>query len=137
MSIPVQSNNFVTLPAPAAPAPGTYTVLASDSGKTLLIPIQSQVIAVSLPPSQAGLHYRFMAIGILAFAVTITPSVANTITGTLINTTAAPAIAFVAKSDSANVQFTGNARIGDWVDMNCDGNIWYVSGISSVAGGLA
>src|SRR6185503_748442 len=121
----IQSNYVVTLPAPIAPAAGTYTVLESDSGKTLLVPIQSQALAVTLPPSKQGLHYKFFATGLLAFAVTITPSVANTINGSLINLTAVPATAFVAKTAAANVQLTAAAHMGDYVDMVCDGEQWY------------
>lgn len=136
MSNYIQTNYVVAIPDAA-----TYTVLPSDSGKTLLIPILGQVLAITLPVPQMGLRYRFMAVGILANAATITPSIANTMTGSLLNilpgAAGIPAIVRVGKSASPTVQFTATATIGDYVDLNCNGNIWYVSGLSFVAAGLA
>ena len=65
----IQSNYVVTLPNAAA-----YTVLASDSGKTLLIPGQGAAMAISLPIPQMGLSYKFLVTGAtVGQIVTITP----------------------------------------------------------------
>ena len=137
MSGYIQTNHVVTLLDAAK-----YAVQAADSGKTLLIPIQSQNLAITLPSVQAGLRFRFMSIAISAFTKTITPTNVNTLTGTLINLSSAVAVVGVAivfpiaKSASATVQFTATSGTGDYIDLNCNGSIWYISGLSyTVAGG--
>ena len=127
----IQSNYVVTLPNSLV-----YTVVPSDSGKTLLIPFQSLACAVSLPAPQMGLRYKFMCIAALGSAVTITPP-SGTCIGQFINLTVAPAVQLVVKTVDAACAFAGTARAGDYIDINCNGVNWFVNGISSVANGLA
>lgn len=133
MSSYIQSNLMFQLQNAAA-----YAVQVADSGKTLLIPTQGAAMTITLPPPQDGLRYRFMHLTISAFTKTIIPNAgagvaASTVTGSCINNNAG-AIAVVNKSASANVQFTALAAIGDYVDLNCEDNVWYTNGLSSVVG---
>ncbi len=128
----IQSNYIVTLSALAAPTVNAYTVLESDSGKTLLIPAQTQTFAIALPAPKMGLHYRFQAIGTIAFAATITATGA-VMTGSLFNFTVVgvPVFTPVVKAAAASVIFNAAAVAGDWCDINCNGSVWYVSGVGA------
>ena len=73
-------------------------------------------------------------------SVTIASAVAGVIYETLLNLTPgiaeAAAITATQKGGTNNLIVTGAARLGDYVDMNCDGIYWYVSGLSTAAVGL-
>ena len=90
-----------------------------------------------MPALQAGLRYRFLVTGVLGFTVTITPAV-GTVTGTVLNLTPGGAgvcvIATVIKAAANTIVLTALAPAGTYLDMNCDGNIWYISGISTAVG---
>lgn len=98
-----------------------------------------------------------MATAVLASAATITPTIGpplytavnGLVTGGLFNiadTTASGAGALannqivnasVQKAAGNTAQLTATARAGDYIEVNSDGNLWYVSGVSSVSAGLA
>jgi hypothetical protein len=135
MSQYIQSNYVVALPNAA-----TYTVLASDSGKLLLIPGQGAAMAISLPAPQIGLSYKFMVTGAtVGQIVTITPSGGATVTGsglTLVpgaNGSGTIANISVAKNGAANIQILAAAARGDTLSLTCDGAIWYANGLSGAA----
>ena len=127
----VQTNQFVTLANIAS-----QTVLAIDTGKTLLVPAQGVAGAITLPIPQPGLRYRFMINGNTAGQViAMTMSGGATTTGLCVNITATPTIAFITKAaDPAGVQILAAAPRGTYLDMNCDGSVWYIGGISNAVG---
>ena len=139
----IQSNQAIQLLAAGVAA--TYIVAVADSGKNIMIPPLGGAalftLGITLPSLQAGLRYRFIAQGILASAVTIVPAVAaNIFVGTLLlNNGGGPPLitGMIAKTGSANVQLTATAASGDFIDLFCDGTLWYASGASRVAAGLA
>ena len=59
--------------------------------------------------------------------------------GALLNVTTAVAVAGVApeftavKANSPSILINGTAQIGAWVEMHCDGDFWFVNGLSSIA----
>ena len=73
--------------------------------------------------------------------VTIASAVAGAIYGTLLILRPGAAgvcvITATQKSAQNSLVVTGAARLRDYVDMNCDGIYWYVSGLRTVAAGLA
>lgn len=131
----IQSNAVVTLPNQAA-----ITIYASDSGKTLLVPAQGVASVVTMPALQAGLRYRFLVTALLGFTFTITPT-AGTVTGTCLllipGAAAACIISTVIKAANNTIVIGAAATAGTYLDMNCDGNIWYISGVSTTAVGFA
>ena len=139
----VQTNQTVTLPVGGAA--GAFSISAADSGKMLLLPSQNVAQTITLPLAQAGLHYQIMSItGAATMGTNATiqaPLVAgvapNVFIGSLINVTATPTIAIVVKTSAApanSVRFNAASVNGDYIDLNCDGSFWYVSGLSTVAG---
>lgn len=130
----IQSNAVVTLPNQAA-----ITIYASDSGKTLLVPAQGVASVVTMPALQAGLRYRFLVTAGLGFNFTITPT-AGTVTGTCLllipGAAAACIISTVIKAANNTIVIGAAATAGTYLDMNCDGNIWYISGVSTTAAGF-
>ena len=131
----IQSNAVETLPNQAA-----ITIYASDSGKTLLVPAQGIASVVTMPALQAGLRYRFLVTALLGFNFTITPT-AGTVTGTCLllipGAAAACIISTVIKAATNTIVIGAAATAGTYLDMNCDGNIWYISGVSTTAAGFA
>lgn len=132
MSNYIQSNYVVTLPNAVA-----YTVLPSDSGKTLLLPGQGAAMAITLPTPQMGLRYKFIITGAtVGQIVTITPPV-GTVSGmclTLVPGIAGANVTISLKLNAAaSISILAAAARGDWLEMNCDGVNWYVSGISGAA----
>jgi len=133
MSVYVQTNQTVLIPN------GTpYAVLASDTGKIHLLPLQTAACAISLPAAAAGLRYRFIVTSptTLTGVTTITPA-SGTMSGMLINRgVSAITLAFAVKSGAATTVFATGCIYGDWLEVICDGTNWNVSGMSQVVTGL-
>lgn len=134
MSNYIQSNYVVTLPNAVA-----YTVLPSDSGKTLLLPGQGAAMAITLPTPQMGLRYKFIVTGAaVGQIVTITPPV-GTVSGMCLTLTPGANASLTVSNISlklnaaASIQILAASARGDWLEMNCDGVNWYVSGLSGAA----
>jgi len=135
----VQTNQFVNMADAVA-----QSILAIDTGKTMLIPIQTAASVFTLPLPQPGLNFRFLVTGATAGTaapadtITLTPSGGATVTGLCLNFTpgaagAAP-IAAVTKNASANVTIEAVAPRGTWINVNCDGSVWYINGVSNDIG---
>ncbi len=139
MSSNLQTNYMVNMSQPLL-ASLLNTVSELDSGKTIVILAQTAIQTHTLPAAKPGLRYRFICGAVVGFDVTIASQAAGAIYGTLLNLTpgASPnsAITATQKTGANSVIVDSTARLGDYVDMNCDGTFWYVNGISSVAAGL-
>lgn len=127
MSQYLQTNYVVTMPDAA------YTVLESDSGKTILIGTLAGARVVTLPAPKMGLAYRFLAIATLGNTATLTATGGGVMTGSLFNHTvvAVPVFTPVDKNAAASVVMTAAAVRGDWCEIACNGAIWYVSGVGA------
>ena len=126
-------------------------IYASDSGKILTLPAQIAIQNFTLPLPEAGLCYKIIAGNTIAFAVTIATNPGGLFYGSLSNLSTVPltdvntggagtAVNIPAiKGGANNVVFGAAARAGDFVEMVCDGNSWYVHGVSitSTGTGLA
>ena len=140
MSTNLQTNYTVNMSQPAV-ASLLNTISELDSGKTIIVLAQAAIQTYTLPAAKLGLRYRFLVgSALVAFNVTIASAVAGAIYGTLLNLTPGAAAACVItatqKGPSNSLVITAAARLGDYVDMNCDGTFWYVSRLSTVAVGL-
>lgn len=136
MSSFIQTNQTVLLPN------ANYTVSSADTGKLMLVPILTVGgdKTITLPAVTAGLHYRFMAIGLIGAIGTI-QAVAGVgiLQGALLNTNvgAADVTTLVVKNNAVAANFTATAPIGTYIDAYCDGTNWHVSGMSRVTAGLS
>jgi hypothetical protein len=130
MSGYVQTNQANFLPDAA------YTLTAAQTGELFLIPVLASNRVITLPAAQAGLHYRFMAIGTLSHTATLTPATTGLVNGILANNNAG-AGSVVAKTAANTAVLTATAVLGDFIDVYCDGTAWHVSGMSQVAAGLS
>lgn len=139
MSNYIQSNQPVQLVATGAVA--AYSVSSADNGKLFFIPVLggagANTLAVTLPPLQIGLHYRFIVQGALASVVTFTPNVAANVIIGVVNNNNAGVPASVVKGGAANITLTATAASSDYIDFYCDGTNWHISGTSRVAAGFA
>lgn len=135
----VQTNQFVNMIDA-----DEQTVLAIDSGKTFLIPIQTAPCEITLPLPKPGLNYRFMINGATAGTVgadtiTFSPSGAGVVTGMCLNITpgvaGAVVVAAVTKNNAAaGIDIEAAAPRGTWLNMNCNGSVWYINGVSNDVG---
>lgn len=106
---------------------------AVQSGITVLLNA-SAGFAITLPALAAGLKYRFL-VG-AAFATTnftiVTASNATVIQGgAIVNSVYVPAV------DEDTISFVATAEtIGDYVEVECDGTNWLVSGVGALDGSI-
>lgn len=145
MSNYIQSNQVVVLPAPVL-ASTANLISESDSGKILILGVQTAIQTFTLPLPKPGLRYKIICDATIGFDVTIATNPTNLFYGNLTNvssvaiTTATvlagtgswPIVAAV-KNGSTNVVFKAVARAGDYVELVCDGNYWYAHGMSTAA----
>lgn len=136
MSGYVQSNSIVNLPYT------NTTISLADSGKTLITPQTALGAAVvySLPAvaTSAGAHFRFIngAPAALAGSVNITAP-ANTLRGVVLQGPVGAPLS-LSVTNSTTVRFASAASIqGDYIDLYCDGTVWYVSAMTAIAVGIA
>lgn len=136
--------SFTAVGAVASPIPkytnpvsniaANTTLKASDSGSIYTIS-QAGAYVVTLPAVQNGLYYKFIAATLGANNFTINSLVTNPATtpfeGVFISGTNG-AIATTNVTAKNSVRFTASkAKIGDYIELVCDGTTWYVSGMSS------
>ncbi len=136
MSVFVQTNQIVTLPYLAT------NINAADSGKIHITPQTAGAVGViyTLPAvaTSAGVHYRFYngAPAALSGIVTITAP-AGTLRGVVLQGPVnAPLTLSVTNQTSVNFASAASIR-GDYIDLLCDGSVWYVSAMSAIALGIS
>ena len=109
------------------------TLTAEESGKLLILSAAAGA-QVTLPAvaTSAGYKYRFV-VG-LAFATTawtIKAATSKIQGGVIVNSVNVPA------ADENTITFSASAEtVGDFVELNCDGTNWYVSGLGTSAGAI-
>ena len=109
------------------------TLTAEESGKLLILSAAAGA-QVTLPAvaTSAGYKYRFV-VG-LAFATTawtIKAATSKIQGGVIVNSVNVPA------ADENTITFSASAEtVGDFVQLNCDGTNWYVSGLGTSAGAI-
>lgn len=109
------------------------TLTASDSGKTLILSAAAGA-AITLPAvaASAGMCFKFI-VG-AAFATTNWTIVAAT---SVIQGNVIVASTHVAGSNENTISFVASAEsVGDYVDLECDGTNWYVSGSGVTSGSI-
>ena len=143
MSNYIQSNQMVRLPVPLV-ATLTNLISESDSGKILILGVQTAIQTFTLPLPKAGLRYKIICDAVINFAVTISTNPVSLFYGNLTNvstvaiTTASVGlnagswpIVVAAKNGSTSFIFTAFARPGDNAELICDGAFWYLNGMST------
>lgn len=99
-----------------------YTVLASDSGRTLTTRGAAGTVAFTLPALQDGLTYTFVAIA--AFTMTVVGG-----SGTIKGATSFSGTTITVAAGTASVQYAN-------VTLRCDGTNWLIinaQGVVTVA----
>ena len=116
----------------ASETPTAVTDLTGvDSGKTIYLNA-AEGFAIGLPTLAAGLKFKFV-VG-AAFATTDFTIVASTNViqgGAIVNSVFVPAVT------ENTISFVATAEtIGDYVELECDGTNWIVSGVGAAAGAI-
>ena len=108
------------------------TLTAADSGKIFLLSAAAGKV-VTLPALQSGLNFKFVTA--LAFATdnwVIDSAEGDNIEGIIVvDGASVPAVA----EDQINFVATAES-LGDFVEFNCNGSKWYVSGVGALAGSI-
>tara|TARA_X000001382_G_scaffold1217_1_gene1471 strand:- start:4867 stop:5277 length:411 start_codon:yes stop_codon:yes gene_type:complete len=109
------------------------TLEPSDSGKVIFVTEPgdaSQVI--TFPTERAGLNFKFICSVDLTNTITIdSPTDANIFGEILVAGATVPA------ADEDNIKFVGGAADqGDYVEFECDGTNWYVTGAGAASGSI-
>ena len=112
---------------------GATTLTAEDSGKVFILNAAAGA-QVTLPAvaDAAGQNYRFIVGALFATTAWTVRAASNKIQGgVIVNSTLVPA------ADENTITFSASAdTIGDFVELNCDGSNWYVSGMGTSAGAI-
>jgi hypothetical protein len=133
----------ITLPDPGAAAstllvPSSFTIgvataLTAGQSGSLINVNTAAGYQITLPAVALGLRYHFVCGTQGGNAVTIRPAANNKMGGTIVTITGAAAPALVHATAQNTVSMTATALVGDWLDIYCDGTLYWVSG----AGGAA
>lgn len=107
------------------------TLTAATSGYTYNLTAAAGAV-IALPALKAGLNFRFVVGS--AFATTNWTLVSST---SVINGNVLVAGAHVAGASENTVSFVASAEsVGDYVDLICDGTLWFVSGSGVTSGSI-
>lgn len=115
------------------PDAATYTVKESDSGCLHIFPNLTADITVTLPAPAEGLSYRFQYGGAAADAqdwIFVTGSASNYYVGGVAwLTDGTPDIEVVYSDGNSNDTLTVlTPEAGTWIELICDGTVWYLNG---------
>ena len=136
-NIKLDSDSGIINAAVAVTDAASYSILASNTGKTLVVGDLTQNTALVLPVEAAGLYYRIIYAAAAADAHDHTinsEADANYFIGgvafiDLDAGFAADELSTVYSNGSSNSKLTiNNAGAGTVVELYCDGTHWYVSG---------
>lgn len=111
---------------------GATTLTAADSGKTIFLNAAGGGV-VTLPALKAGVFFKII-VGATAptTAWNIRSAETANIQGVLtVDGAAVPAV------DEDDINFVASTAVsGDYIELECDGTNWYVSGVGEAAGSL-
>ena len=112
---------------------GATTLSAEDSSKVLILKAAAGA-QITLPAvaDAAGQNYRFI-VGQLFATTAWTIKAASSVIqgGVIVNSVNVPG------ADENTITFSASAdTVGDFVELNCDGTNWYVSGLGTSAGAI-
>tara|TARA_R110000803_G_scaffold83760_1_gene149836 strand:+ start:45 stop:458 length:414 start_codon:yes stop_codon:yes gene_type:complete len=109
------------------------TLTAATSGTSYdLTTAGTDGAAVTLPALEAGLNFRFVVGS--AFATTNWTVVSTT---NVINGNVLVAGAHVAGASENTISFVASAEsVGDWVDLYCNGTLWFAKGSGVTTGSI-
>lgn len=112
---------------------GATTLSAEDSSKVLILKAAAGA-QITLPAvaDAAGQSYRFI-VGQLFATTAWTIKAASSVIqgGVIVNSVNVPG------ADENTITFSASAdTVGDFVELNCDGTNWYVSGLGTSAGAI-
>ncbi len=125
---------------PVETVAATRVLTAAESG-TVIILNHATEFDTKLPAPAAGLRFKFIvgaAPSSASYTITTNGTTQNVIVGCLATSDVVTATA--ADSETSGIDVItfvdGQAVVGDWVELVCDGTNWYVSGCSKVAAGI-
>ena len=112
---------------------GATTLSAEDSSKVLILKAAAGA-QITLPAvaDATGQNYRFIVGQLFATTAWTIKAASNVIQGgVIVNSVNVPG------ADENTITFSASAdTVGDFVDLNCDGTNWYVSGLGTSAGAI-
>lgn len=115
----------------------TNVILAEETGTTFYLSALAGFES-TLPTVAAGLRFRFVVkTAPTSNGYTITGAPADVISGTISSGGVAAGANSVDAALTDNVIFVANqAAVGDWVEFESDGALWYVRGATALLAGI-
>jgi len=108
------------------------TLTAADSGKTLFLNAAGGG-TVTLPALKAGVNFKI----IVGATAPTTAWIVDSAEGDNISGVLTVNGALVAAVDEDQINFVASTAVsGDYIELECDGTNWYVSGAGSAAGSI-
>lgn len=113
----------------------TNVITAAESGSTFFLNSVTEFVS-TLPAVAAGLNFKFIVSAAPSGAsyTIVTDSSANIIIGKQVNS--AGAAGDTGTTDDTISFVDGQAVVGDYVDLYCDGTNWFAYAICAVAAGI-
>ena len=112
---------------------GATTLSAEDSSKVLILKAAAGA-QITLPAvaDATGQNYRFIVGQLFATTAWTIKAASNVIQGgVIVNSVNVPG------ADENTITFSASAdTVGDFVELNCDGTNWYVSGLGTSASAI-
>ena len=126
------SNDVVRIFRDTEKLTAAKVLTAADSGKTLWLNAAAGK-AVTLPALKDGINFKF----VVAAAFATTNWIISSAEGDNIDGVLEVAGAVVAAAGEDQINFVANAETkGDFIQLECDGDTWFVSGQATAAGGI-
>jgi hypothetical protein len=132
----VESGGSLAGKTPVVTLAATRQVKAEESGTTFFLAHATEFVT-TLPAPAAGLKYKFVCKIAPAGAnyTVVTSGSANLFIGFVVCHADGAGATVATAGDT--ISFVGSqAIVGDWVEVECDGTSWYVTGMAGVAAGV-
>ena len=126
------NNDVVRIKNDVDAVSAAVTLTSADSGKWYEL-AASAGVTVTLPAVESGLHFRF----VVANAFDTSNYIIDSAEGDNIDGILVVNGASVAASGEDQINFVASAEAkGDFVQLECNGTNWFVSGQAALSGGL-
>lgn len=114
----------------------TNIITAAETGTTFFLNSATEFVC-TLPAPAAGLNFKFIVTAAPSGAsyTIVTASSANIIIGSTVTSATGAADTEISGGDTISF-VDGAAKVGDRVELDCDGTSWFLFGISSIATGI-
>ena len=121
---------------PSVAGGASRAIAASDMGKVILVDTAAAARAYTLPAVATSAGYRVQFVYSVKGNTMAITAPAGTMNGIVFNYHAT-SVTSVVKTAATTVTFLATNEAGAYLNCYCDGTLWYVNGMSTVAAGAS